>query len=61
MDSETKYAYQKRIKELEREINALNEYRYVCRDIHAALIENLVNGNQTNSAWIIGQFKRVWK
>lgn len=66
MKTETKYAYQKRIKELETENSrlrdALYEYKTACSDIYNGCVESLGNKSFTiNISWVMERMKRVWR
>lgn len=65
MDQTTAYAYQKRIKELEAQVEQLAEerriYRCIGEEIHDMIIDHMINNKTTSMAWIISKFKGAWK
>lgn len=61
MKPESRYRYEKRIRELESQVNALEIFRYIAGDIHDAIADNLSKGSSTSDAWIIRQYRRAWK
>ncbi len=61
MKSETRYAYEKRIKSLQQDVNRLTIYRDICHDIHFNIAEMAQKGDVLNQIWILRQFRRAWK
>lgn len=61
MNAETKYRYQKRIKELEEQVRILQLFRYVGIDIFRAACSASTDGKNMDSGWIAKQFERVFK
>lgn len=61
MGNETKYKYQKRIKELEERVSNLLVYRAICEDVHNAIMGLWQENKTVSIAWITRQFKRAWK
>lgn len=65
MKTETKYRYQKRIKALETELkekdSALYDYKQVHLKIYDTVTEVMNKGNRINHAWILEQYKRLFK
>lgn len=55
------YAAYKKIHELRADIDRLRPYELLAKDLFDNLMENLVNGKDTNSAWLAKQFRRVFK
>jgi hypothetical protein len=65
MNKETRYSYEKKIRQIKDENNdltfKLNLYKNVCADICSAC-EDLIGENKPiNMGWIINQFRRLWK
>lgn len=61
MKSKTRYAYEKRIAELEAEVNRLVPYRETVIEIYQTIV-NLVNDDKKISqAWILGRFRWLLK
>lgn len=61
MKPETRYRYAKQIAELKRENDNLRLYRDVAYGIFTMLTDNLMQGQDTKSAWVVQQFRRVFK
>lgn len=61
MDTETKYRYQQRIKELEREISSLKDYRRVVSNVFYAIANQVTEDKRINQGWILNQFKELLK
>lgn len=61
MKSETLYKYQKRIRELERENNALREYKAMSIEIFRACCDQASGGKNIDPAWIVRQYTRVFR
>lgn len=61
MNSQTRYRYEDRIKNLQKELDRLRPYELLCRDILFWITENRSNGNSTNEHWLLQQFSRVFK
>lgn len=61
MKKETRYGYEKRIRELSSEINILREYRLMANNIFVACTDNLMEGKGISAAWIVRQYKAVFK
>lgn len=67
MKGKTKYSYQKRINQLERENSTLSEklylYKDVCDQINQA-VQNCLRANDNSNiskSWLVGQFRRLWR
>lgn len=64
MKSNTKYRYEKRIKELELELqetdNKLFEYKAVAREIFDTTVQLITSGEAINKGWIISKYKRLF-
>lgn len=61
MNNETKYRYQKRIKELEEENARLSDYRYICMNIFDACQEAGDSANGISKKWLLSQFRKLFK
>ena len=66
MKTETKYAYQKRIKELEVQnkklSSALYDYRSSCMEIYDGCVEITSKlGNNINISWLLARLRRNFK
>lgn len=61
MKQETRWWYQKRIRDLEHENSILRPYRNLCFEIFEALTNNHMRGSRTNEHWIIRNFRQVFK
>jgi len=61
MDQETRYQYQKRIRELERENARLRDYRDLAMSIYDSILEVMGEGKTLNQVWILKQYRRVMK
>jgi len=59
MNEPTRYRYEKRIKELERELITLRQYRSIALDIYSAVVEVVRDGKLLNSAWVLRQFRSI--
>lgn len=61
MTQGTKYSYQKKIKELEREISRLVPYERLCKDIFVWVSDKVHEERCISQGWILKQFNRVFK
>lgn len=61
MKATTRYAYEKRIKELERENQDLQMYRVISRRIYIAILDKMCEGKVLCQSWIVRQFMDVMK
>lgn len=61
MSNETRYKYQKKIRELEREAWALREYKTMSIEIFRACCDHASSGKNIDPGWIARQFTRVMK
>ncbi len=65
MNDETKYSYQKKIRELEiwsRDLERqLNDYRVTCLEIFDAITDNFGSNKGTSEAWILKRMRRCFK
>lgn len=66
MNSETRYRYEKRIRELESKVNRLesdvHQFRSACSEIYDGMVEVLgKDGKSLNPAWILQILKRAWR
>jgi hypothetical protein len=65
MKAETKYAYQKRIKELELENCelqfCLTLYKDICSQIHTVTLDCIRDGKSISMAWMLRQFRQIWR
>lgn len=66
MKKETKYRYEKRIKELESEnlrlLDHLYDYRTACSEIYDGIVQALTKGHTSTSIpWILLRLKRIWR
>lgn len=65
MISQTKYSYQKRIKDLESQLasakNDLYQFRTACLEIYDGLILVLKDNKNISIPWILEKFKRAWR
>jgi uncharacterized membrane-anchored protein YhcB (DUF1043 family) len=64
MKQSTKYQYEKRIKELQEELNTtkahLYNYKELTREIFNVLTEMVQTSKQVNQGWLLAKFKRVF-
>jgi hypothetical protein len=60
-DPKTLYAAYKKIHGLRAEVDKLRSYEILAKDLFDTIMLNLVNGKDTNSAWLAKQFKMVFK
>lgn len=65
MKQSTKYQYEKRIKELQAELqqkeNSLYEYKQLSLEIFNAVTQMIQDGKQVNQGWLITKFRRVFR
>jgi hypothetical protein len=61
MTQETRYSYQKKIKELEREISRLVPYEILCKDIFVWVSDQVHQKEFISQGWLLKQFNRVFK
>ena len=61
MKTETKYGYQKRIKDLEGQNDSLRCYKGVAISIFNMITDMVSEGKQISQAWIIKQYRDVMK
>jgi len=61
VNQETRWRYQKRIKELEEEARTLRPYKNLCIEIFDAMTENHMNNKGTNEHWLVRKFRQVFK
>lgn len=61
MNQETRWRYQKRIKDLEAEVATLRPYRNLCVELFDAMTENHMKNQGTNEHWLIRKFRQVFK
>ncbi len=59
MTNQTRYRYEKRIKELEDRLEKIAPYRQLALDIHIATVDAVRDEKQISEAWILSQFRRV--
>jgi hypothetical protein len=59
---ETRYKYQKRIRDLERDRDTLQVFRYALNDIQGALDEAIREGKTTvHAVYLVRAMKKVWR
>lgn len=62
MNLETKYRYQKRIEELEREIDRLRPYRDYACEVRVAMVDVLVKGQGAlNISWLLSKMNWLFR
>jgi hypothetical protein len=62
MKQETRYYYQKKIKELEKDRDALSSFREALRIVHDHLDSAVAEGKtQVHAVYLIRAIRRVWK
>lgn len=61
MNKETRYSYQKRIKELEAEVRRLRLYRDLAIEVYDGVLEVWGDGKQISMGWILKKFKWLLK
>lgn len=65
MKPQTRYQYEKRIRELEDRVRKAEgrayEYSEVCTAIHNAIIELGAKGDTVCRFWMLRQFRRLWR
>lgn len=61
MNEQTRYRYEKRIKELEKENWNLKLYKIICSEIYGGILEVWNDNKSISHSWIIKKFERVWK
>lgn len=61
----TKYQYEMRIKNLQRELDStkedLHRYRTLAQDIFSSITNLVHEGKQVSQGWLLGQFKRLFR
>lgn len=61
MDQETRYRLEKRIRELQREVDRLRPYRETALEIYDGLVEQVGKGQGIGISWLLGRFKWLLK
>ena len=61
MKQETRYRYERRIKELEARNTELRSYEMVCLNIFNTVTDQISENKQINMGWIMKQFRTVFK
>lgn len=61
MNQETRYQYEKRIKELQTECDDLRRYRTLALDIFNAVTDQIIKNEGIHTGWIVKQYKIVFK
>lgn len=61
MEYSTKHGYQKRIKELETEIDRLRPFRDFTWQLHSALVEVMGRNSSLSNAWLVNLLWKVVK
>jgi len=65
MKPETKYSYQKRIKELEDRIRILENRNYLyhatAMEIFDGVLEVMKSGSSLSNSWVLGRFKKCFR
>lgn len=61
MTKETRYRYEQRIRDLDRDVSRLSDYKMVARTLHDHLTDCATTGNHPDTGWMLRQFKQVMK
>lgn len=61
MREKTRYQYERRIKELERQVENLRPYRLLSTEIYLTLCDLYGQNKQVSMAWLLKQYKVVFK
>lgn len=61
MDQQTRYGYEKRIKELSQENLRLISYKSLCKDIFEWVTTKVHENETLSQGWLLKQFSRVFK
>lgn len=61
MKQPSRYAYEKRIKELEDQVSNLRAYKDVAIQIFNTVTDQIQEGKGISTAWIVKQYRSVFK
>lgn len=61
MKEKTRYQYEKRIRELERQNDTMRFYRSVALNIYNNICDHVESNTNLNTHWLLRQFREVMK
>ena len=61
MKPETRYSYEKRLQVLEEEVDILRGYKALAFKLFDNLVDYQIQGKTVNHAWLIKQFKDIFR